>query len=206
MSVYLPRLPLELDPLIAEAKRRASRRRLVIVAIVLLAAGIAAFGQWELSGATGRATTTDSGKQCAGPNSYGLQCIDVLASGLRVDKIQTWNPVAAWQTGGTRMRWRMDLERYRCNPIGKTKSMCPAATTWRGRVRTGVPIVDRRALSPHLIQSRRHHYWPTFATPHTFSTSVWLCTEVAPSTKITNANRRGKFPWCVCTNGCAAAW
>lgn len=179
MSVYLSRPPLQLDPLIAEAKRRASHRRLVIVVIALFAVGIGALGQWELSGATGGTTTTNSGKQCAGPSTYGSQCVDVHGSGLRVDKIQTWNPVAAWETGGTQMRWRMDLERYLCNPISKTKSTCPAATTWHGRVRTGVPIVDRRALTPHLVQSRRHHYWPTFSTPHTFRANVWLCTELA---------------------------
>jgi hypothetical protein len=186
MSVYLPRHPVQLDPLIAEAKRRARHRRLVVI-VALLALGIGALGRWELSGATASAATTDGGKQCAGPTTYGLQCIDVHGSGLSVDKIQTWNPEAAFQTGGTQMMWRMDLERYLCDPIGKTKSMCSAATTWHGRARTGVPIVDRRALTPHLIQSRRHHYWPTFTTPHTFRSNVWRCTELAFYNSVTHS-------------------
>lgn len=42
MTVRVPRLPLSLDPLIAEAKRRARRRRLAIAATsALLAAGVA---------------------------------------------------------------------------------------------------------------------------------------------------------------------
>jgi hypothetical protein len=98
------------------------------------------------------------------------------SSGLRVEKIQTWN----WEVAAlTPVTWRMDLERYVCDPIGKKKSACSAAVTWHGRARTGVPIVNRRALTPHLVQSRSHRYWPTFTMPHTFRANAWLCTELA---------------------------
>jgi hypothetical protein len=41
MTLHVPRLPVSLDPLIAEAKRRARQRR-VVIAAVLLAAGLGA--------------------------------------------------------------------------------------------------------------------------------------------------------------------
>lgn len=54
MSAHVPALPLELDPLIAEAKRRARRRRLVAAAVCLAAggaaAGVLAFGAGKGSG------------------------------------------------------------------------------------------------------------------------------------------------------------
>jgi hypothetical protein len=176
MDLYVPRLVIQLDPLIAEAKRRARRRRLIGVTLVLVVLGVGALGRWELSGANASAATPDSGTQCAGPGTYGVQCIDLSGSGLRVEKIETWNWAVAALTPVT---WRMDLERYLCDPIGKTKSACSAATTWHGRARTDVPIVNRRALTPHLVQSRSHRYWPTFTMPHTFPANGWLCTELA---------------------------
>jgi hypothetical protein len=183
MALYLPRLRVQLDPLIAEAKRRARRRRFLVAAAVALAAvGVGTLAQWELSGANASAASFTSGTQCAGPSSYGLQCIDlrgsVRGSGVRVERMQTWN----WEVAAlTPVKWRMDLQRYGCDPIGQAKWMCSAAKTWHGRARTGVPIVGRRALTPHLVQSRSHRYWPTFAIPHTFrsSANVWLCTELA---------------------------
>lgn len=49
MSAHVPALPLELDPLIAEAKQRARRRRL-LVAAGLLAAGVAVAGTLAVGG------------------------------------------------------------------------------------------------------------------------------------------------------------
>jgi hypothetical protein len=42
MTLHAPRLLLSLDPLIAEAKRRARKRRFLLVALVVVAGGIAA--------------------------------------------------------------------------------------------------------------------------------------------------------------------
>jgi hypothetical protein len=41
MSAHVPALPLEADPLIAEAKQRARRRRLIAAAALLAAGGVA---------------------------------------------------------------------------------------------------------------------------------------------------------------------
>jgi hypothetical protein len=52
MTVRVPRLPLSLDPLIAEAKRRARHRRLLVAAAVAMLAGGAAWAAITLSGST----------------------------------------------------------------------------------------------------------------------------------------------------------
>lgn len=176
MAVYLPRPPVQLDPLVAEAKRRARRRRLTVVAAVaLFAVGVGALGRWEWTGVNASAATANSGKQCAADSSYGSACIDILGSERQVTHVQAWmtEPSIGYLGG---LKWRMDLERYACDPIGTTKSKCSAATTWHGRTRNGA---ERRALTPHLVQSRSQRYWPTFTLPHTFRANGWVCTELA---------------------------
>jgi hypothetical protein len=176
MSLYVPRLPIQLDPLIAEAKRRARRRRLTVVAAVaLVALGVGALGRWQLTAVNASAATAGSGKQCTANNFYGSACVDVRGRERQLTHVQAWMTLPSnGYLGG--LKWRMDLERYLCDPIGTTKSTCSAATTWHGRTRNGA---WRRPLTPNLVQSRSHRYWPTFALPHAFRTNVWLCTELA---------------------------
>jgi Domain of unknown function (DUF4232) len=53
MSAHVPALPLEVDPLIAEAKQRARRRRLALLAVALAAAGAAGWGVQASGGGGG---------------------------------------------------------------------------------------------------------------------------------------------------------
>jgi len=53
MSAHTPALPLELDPLIAEAKQRARRRRFVVIAVVLAVSGAVAWGALASGGGGG---------------------------------------------------------------------------------------------------------------------------------------------------------
>jgi hypothetical protein len=178
MSSYAPRPSFELDPLIAEAKRRARYRRLAVIAAVLVGAlAVGSFARWELAGSPATAATASSGEQCAKSDTYGSQCIEVLGSGRRVTEIRTSfdNTTMFWP----KKRWRVDLERYVCDPIGNTKATCWAATTWHGRILTGARLVGRSAQPAHLVESRSNGYWPTFAVPHAFRSNAWLCTEVA---------------------------
>lgn len=72
MTVHVPRLPISLDPLIAEAKRRMRRRRLLIaVAAVAIAAG-SAFAM----GAPGRPGSNGGGGALSGPGRVGSVRID----------------------------------------------------------------------------------------------------------------------------------
>lgn len=131
----------------------------------------------NLSGANARAATASSGKQCARSNTYGSQCIDVLGSRQRVTEIQTWfdDTGMFWPND----HWRIDLERYICDPIGKTKATCWAATTGQGRGDNGRISWIARASRCTL------HSRDTTATGRrslyrdVFRSDVWLCTEVA---------------------------
>lgn len=61
MTLHVPRLPFSLDPLIAEAKRRARRRRWLSL-LVLVAAVAAAIGSLELRSASGSGLAARGGK------------------------------------------------------------------------------------------------------------------------------------------------
>jgi hypothetical protein len=178
MSLHVPELPLQIDPLIAEARRRARRRRLYVLgALVVVAAAASSPLRAALAGASANAAVSSSGRQCTPETTYGAQCMDVGGSGLKVTEIQTWfdNTGVFWPSD----RWRIDLERYNCDPVGRTKSTCWIAATWHGRVQRGARVVGRVVQPAHFAQSQSNGFWPTFSLPHTFGSNVWLCTEVS---------------------------
>jgi hypothetical protein len=168
-----------LDPLIAEAKRRARRRRLLVVAaflVVIAAGGLPLRGAFARAGAS--PALASSGVQCTPNTAYGSQCVEVRGSGLTVAQIRTSfdDTPLLWPN----LKWRIDLERYGCDPIGKTKSMCWATATWHGEAREGVPTPGNRyPPDVHFAQSRSGGYWSSFSLPHTFGSNAWLCAEVA---------------------------
>ena len=157
--------------------RARFRRPAALASALLGAAAVSSFALWTLAGPTASAASASSGRQCARSSTYGSQCIAVLGSGRRVTEIET----SFDDTGmfWPHERWRIDLERYICDPVGTTKATCSAATTWHGRIRTGALVVAREARPLHLVQSRSDGYWPTFGLPHTFHSDVRLCTEVS---------------------------
>lgn len=168
---------MSLDLLIAEAKRRARQRRLVALVALLVVAAVGSFAVWELAGANASARAVGGGNRCAKSSTYGTQCLDVLGSGRRVTAVRTSfdDTGMFWPDS----RWRIDLERYSCNPSGKPKVVCWPAAIWHGRVLTGTPIVDRAAQPLRRAQSRSGGYWPTLSLPQTFRSNGWLCTETA---------------------------
>jgi hypothetical protein len=157
--------------------RRPRSRWVPVIGAVLVALALGSFARWGPAGANASAATASSGKECAKSSSYGSQCIGVRGSERRVTAIETWfdDTGMFWPSE----RWRIELERYSCDPLGEQKATCPATTTWHGRVRTGARVVDRQAQPLHLVQTRSHGYWPTLALPHAFRSNVWLCAEVA---------------------------
>jgi hypothetical protein len=102
----------------------------------------------------------------------------VRGSGRRVTEIQTsFNDTAMFWPNS---RWRIDLERYNCNPIGRTKAQCPTVAGWHGKTRTGIRTPGNRyPPQVRFAQSRSNGYWSTLSLPHTFRSNGWLCTEVA---------------------------
>jgi hypothetical protein len=147
-----------------------------------------------LAGVNAGAAMATSGVQCAQSSTYGSQCIDVYGSGLQVTDIQTWftTPNTDFLSG---KKWRIDLERYNCSPIGKPKSQCPVAATWLGNTRSGNPPVGGSTCitlggDPIAVQQCENYglayadakngYWASFySLPHTFGSNLWLCTELS---------------------------
>jgi hypothetical protein len=78
MTIRVPRLPFSLDPLIAEAKRRARRRRLLLTLGIAAGAAIAVtFALQTRAGPGGPAPPAGAGSVGAAPNAGS-----VLASGV----------------------------------------------------------------------------------------------------------------------------
>lgn len=75
MTMRLPRLPFSLDPLIAEAKRRARRRRLVLALVV--AAGVAVAAAFALRSGAG-----PGGAPAPGGAGSAANEVSILASGV----------------------------------------------------------------------------------------------------------------------------
>jgi hypothetical protein len=178
MFAHVPEAPVQIDPLIAEARRRTRRRRLFeLAALVAVAAVASSLARGALAHPAAGARAFSSGKQCARSADYGDQCVVVRGSGRRVTAIQT-------TFTGTQMlldnKWRVDVERYNCNPVGHVKAECPAVTVWRGRTRPPVLTPGNRVPDQvRFAQARSGGYWPTFSLPQAFPANVWLCTEVA---------------------------
>jgi hypothetical protein len=151
-------------------KRRArGRPASALLLIVLITASVGALAWAALAG-----SDNTLGRRCTGFTNYGSQCIELSGSGLRVSVIRSsFTDTAALVDEN----WRIDLERYNCDPVGETKSQCPAAMTWHGSPRAGAPAGQQQVS---VAQSGESRYWPTFySLPHTFASNIWLCTEVA---------------------------
>jgi hypothetical protein len=172
MSLHVPELPFQIDPLIAEAKRRARRRRLFeLAALVAVAVVASSLARGALAHPAAGGRVASSGRQCAASDTYGKQCIAVIGAGRKVTAIRTSfdNTALLYQH-----RWRIDLERYSCNPVGQTRMKCSAVSTWHGRAHESVSTPGNRY--PNRV---RTDSWPSFGLPHVFASNGWLCTEVA---------------------------
>jgi hypothetical protein len=91
MTLRVPRLPFSLDPLIAEAKRRARQRRVLIALGVLLVAGLAA-GLTFAFRSPGGGSPTGGGLASASYSQWGVS-LRYPAAWARLD-CTTWAPGA----------------------------------------------------------------------------------------------------------------
>jgi hypothetical protein len=113
MTVRVPRLPLTLDPLIAEAKRRMRRRRLLIAAVLVLAVAGTAGGVIAARSPAGAGGKVAGLSLPAGARSCGLLGVGI---GWRV-----WaGSTLSCRSGRTFMREYLGVAGW------------PAAATFRG--------------------------------------------------------------------------
>jgi hypothetical protein len=101
MSAHAPALPYEVDPLIAEAKHRARRRRLLAVGLVVaVAAAVAAtFALRSAPGVVGVCATTPSGWNERTIPKAGTQEATVVLTNFRFGKLDDFYGLA------TPLRW-----------------------------------------------------------------------------------------------------
>jgi hypothetical protein len=105
MTAHVPALPLEVDPLVAEAKRRARRRRLAVAAIVVLASAAVGttFALRSSGGALGLCATPPTGwKEHAIPRTPTTVATVVLTN-FRFGRMDDLYGLAAplkWPPGG----------------------------------------------------------------------------------------------------------
>jgi len=162
------------------------RMRLVIVC---------SLGASALIGGFPGAAMATSAVRCAASSTYGSTCIKVFGTDLTITDVQGWmtEPSIGYLKG---LNWRIDLEKYKCDPIGVPKSTCPVTDTWKGNVFKGDPPTQGTSciswsfdntLTTQQCENiggrqvdRVNGYWPTFyKLPWTSGSHLWLCTEVA---------------------------
>jgi hypothetical protein len=98
MSSHIRALPLQIDPLIAEARRRATVRRLVLFAVLIAAAsGGTAFGRLRSTGGAGTASSPQARLATFVGHWFGhTRGIDITGSGLGREYLNDGaRPVAA---------------------------------------------------------------------------------------------------------------
>jgi hypothetical protein len=84
MTVHVPRLPLSLDPLMAEAKRRMRERRLLVAVLIVVVAGGAAGATLGLRGPSGPNSTPGGAGHGLATSHFG---------GMSVSYPAAWKPV-----------------------------------------------------------------------------------------------------------------
>jgi hypothetical protein len=122
MSEHAPRLPLSLDPLIAEAKRRARQRRMLVVAAVVLVLALVGGGATLAFRPFGLDRTSQSTRTRFVPGSLATSVpgpiLDFTRAG--VSALSASSRSDAWIVGS--VAWHWDGHTWRTVPLPKGKS------------------------------------------------------------------------------------
>lgn len=101
MTAQVPRLPFSLDPLIAEAKRRARQRRLVVVALALALVGVAIGATFVL-----RPSSNGGGPGAVSPSVSVVASQPALALGSHGPVVAAWQRLLdGWLTQSPADHW-----------------------------------------------------------------------------------------------------
>lgn len=138
------------------------------------------------------AASASSGVKCHESGQYGSTCIDITGHGLHVQDVQGYFSPPNRDYLSHR-RWAMELTRYRCDPIGKTRRQCRPRHHWLTRVRHRNPPHEGSlctVFEPGGVGfSECHDFGVAYAdanfgdwhgfprVPHRFH-HMWLCNEL----------------------------
>jgi hypothetical protein len=178
-----------MGPIAILCHRERGRRTLAVVAPLLLSAVV------SLSVAP--AAFASSGMKCAYSKTYGSSCIDITGTAGLVQDVQGYftPPNNDYLSG---RRWAIRLSKYTCNPIGKTRRVCPADKAWYTRLRKGNPPqqgsfctqfapngIGFQQCESYGVSYADAHFgdFHNFSVPRNYRSKVWLCTEVAVRVK-----------------------
>lgn len=155
MTVHVPRLPFSLDPLIREAKERARRRRVVLLAVVLVIALGATGAVLALSTSSGRPTSSPfgsiDGSQGAGevvtgsivhfhPNAHfwvGFELANLSDRTVIVTNVRAVEPRHSFvhQTGTALLHWQVPPPCPANSCMPQAEGFTPQPVTATGRPR-----------------------------------------------------------------------
>jgi hypothetical protein len=137
--------------------------------------------------------SASSGVKCHQSGQYGSTCIDITGNGLKVKDVQGYFAPPNRDYLSHR-RWALELTKYRCNPIGKTRHQCHPKNSWRTRIRKGNPPhqgsmctvfepggVGFQQCRDYGLAYADAHFgdWRRFyRLPHRFHRKAWLCNEL----------------------------
>jgi hypothetical protein len=139
------------------------------------------------------AAAASSGVKCHPSGQYGSTCIQITGKGLKVKDVQGYFAPPNRDYLSHR-RWALELTKYKCDPIGKTRHQCHPKKGWFTRIRKGNPpkqgsnclIFGSGSVGVQQCQDYGlayadahfrdwHHF---YRMPHRFDHKIWLCNEL----------------------------
>lgn len=142
-------------------------------------------------------SSATSGWKWANSTDYGSQGINIYGSGLQITDL-----VGRFVTpNGDYLRdrdWRFVIDRYGCDPRGKSTSACPATDRWFSGTRHGNPpkggtlcttlnigtvasIQDCQDYGMGVAYASDDAF-SGFGVPRTSADGIWFCTEIQRKT------------------------
>ena len=121
-----------------------------------------------------------SAKSCSRSPDYGTQCVTISGNGLTVVSVEAqFTTVPDFLAQHT---WTFETTTYRCDPRGRTKAECPPeqrayGTPHQSNSRNPAETVCT-SEGPHVVGDNCSGSL-RFSVPRTFSSTRWICVEVA---------------------------
>jgi hypothetical protein len=115
---------------------------------------------------------------CVTKDAYGIQCTRLSGSGLTVSGIEAKYTYGNFVDGH---RWTFETTVYSCDPRGVAKRECSPEQTTYGSAQRGNPrhLESLCTIAGDIVPTQDCSGSLNFPLPRTFTSSRWLCTELA---------------------------